>query len=64
MLISGVEMHTGIKNVTTKSEVKNVFASLIKFMQEIKQKYGLSMVAYNPNLCQGKKLDRQKTYYP
>lgn len=60
----GVEMHTGIKNVTTKSEVKNVFASLIKFMQEIKQKYGLSMVAYNPNLCQGKKLDRQKTYYP
>merc|ERR1712241_1356722 len=29
----GVEMHTGIKNVVTKSEVKNVFASLIKFMQ-------------------------------
>ena len=57
-------MHTGINNITNKSEVKRVFASLIKFMQDIKHKHGLTMVAYNPNLCQGKSLDRQKTYYP
>ena len=57
-------MHTGIKNITNKSEIKRVFASLIKFMQDIKHKHGLTMVAYNPNLCQGKFSDRQKIYYP
>ena len=62
--VLGVEMHTGTKNIVTKSKVKSAFGSIIKFIQEIKHKYGLTMVAYNPNLCQGKYLDRQKTYYP
>ena len=57
-------MHTGVKNVTKKSKVKSVFGNIIKFIQEIRVKYNLSLVAYNPNLCQGKRLDRQKTYYP
>ena len=62
--VLGVEMHTGTKNIVTKSKVKSTFGSIIKFIQKIKHKYGLTMVAYNPNLCQGKYLDRQKTYYP
>ena len=57
-------MHTGVKNVTNKSKIKSVFGNIIKFIQEIRVKYNLTLVAYNPNLCQGKTLDRQKTYYP
>ena len=57
-------MHTGMINITNKSKVKSIFSSIIKFMQEINHKHGLTLVAYNPNLCQGKYLDRQKLYYP
>ena len=58
----GIEMHTA-NSIIDKSKVKVWFPKLIAFFQTILDKYGLVLTAYNPNLCQDKGHDGQRTYY-
>ena len=53
----GIEMHNV---VIEKHNMKKTFKNMVNFIETIKEKYGLSLVATNPNLCQGKEF----SYYP
>ena len=53
----GIEMHNV---VIEKHNMKKTFKNMVNFIATIKEKYGLSLVAANPNLCQGKEF----SYYP
>ena len=46
-----------------KNKLKQIFKQNIWFMQQIWLKYGLKLVAYNPNLYFGKKPGPQSKYY-
>ena len=53
----GIEMHNV---VIEKHNMKKTFKNMVNFIATIKEKYGLSLVATNPNLCHGKEF----SYYP
>ena len=53
----GIEMHNV---VIEKHNMKKTFKNMVNFIGTIEEKYGLSLAATNPNLCQGKKY----FYYP
>ena len=53
----GIEMHN---TVIEKHTLKKTFKNMVNFIASISEKYGLHLVATNPNLCQGKEF----FYYP
>ena len=54
-------MHT--RSAEMKMLLKGKYKKLTKFMADLSKKFNLHLVAYNPNRCQGKKYDNQRTYY-
>ena len=53
----GIEMHNV---VIEKHNMKKTFKNMVNLIATIKEKYSLSLIATNPNLCQGKEF----SYYP
>ena len=51
----GIEIHAS-KAVIPKHSMKKTFKYMAKFIRTLSEKYGLRLVASNPNLCQGKEL--------
>ena len=47
-------------NKNNNENMKKTFKNMVNFIGTIEEKYGLSLAATNPNLCQGKKY----FYYP
>ena len=58
----GIEMHTRSIYIE-KSAHKIIYRRFITFLKELEMRYGMKLVAYNPNLCHGKSQDSQKLYY-
>ena len=59
----GIEMHTS-HLIGQEMEIKVPYSNMIGFFQELRNRYKLALVAYNPNLCTAKEHDTFKMNYP